>query len=74
MQLDLLRAKRAKKGLTQTDMAGLIEKTLTSYSHKELGKVEFTITEMVVITKGLDLSFEEFNAIFFDGQLQFSNS
>lgn len=44
-------AYRKMLNMTQTDIASEIGIALTSYSHKETGKREFTQNEMVQITK-----------------------
>lgn len=73
MNTNLLKAARHKNDKTQTDMAVLIEKSLDSYSKKERGEIFFTPTEMVRVSKALNLTFQEFNDIFFNADLQFCN-
>lgn len=73
MKSNLLKSARVRKELTQSDLALKIEKTTDTYAKKERGEVLFTPTEIAIISNVLGLSFREFNDIFFDSQLQFSN-
>lgn len=73
MKENKLKGKRVSLGLTQTDCAKMIEKTTDSYAKKERGEFLFTLAEIAALTKGLNLSFDEFNDIFFGSQLQFCN-
>lgn len=68
-----LKGFRVSKGKTQRDVSEIIEKSLDSYAKKERGEFEFTLNEIVAIAIGLDMNFGEFNAIFFDGKLPYSN-
>lgn len=43
-------AYRKMLGITQKQMADRIGKSLTTYNHKETGKVEFNQKEMIAIT------------------------
>ncbi len=69
-----LKGKRVALGLTQSDCAKMIEKSTDSYAKKERNEVYFTPAEIAALTKGLNLSFDEFNDIFFGSNLQFCNS
>ena len=60
---------RRRKNLTRKDMANLIGKSLNTYGKKERGDVEFTDEEKVIVAKELELSPEQVNRIFFDGNL-----
>ncbi len=71
METNLLKAARVKQGMTQADVASIIEKTTDNYSKKERGVIFFTPAEVAKITVALNLTFEECNAIFFNSQLQF---
>ena len=73
METNLLKSVREKKEKTQTDMAALIEKSIDTYAKKERGDVYFTPAEMVRVVKALNLTFSEFNAIFFASDLPFCN-
>lgn len=70
----LLKAARVKNGMTQSDVASLIEKTTDCYAKKERGEVYFTAAEMCRISTAFKLTFEEFNDNFFDSKLQFCNN
>lgn len=72
MKSNLLKSKRVERCKTQSFAASLIEKSVDAYAKKERGEVSFTPTEISALTKGLELSFDEFNDIFFDSKLQFS--
>lgn len=73
METNLLKSARVKKGMTQADVASLIEKNTDTYSKKERGEVYFTPAEMVRVSRTLNLTFSEFNDIFFNSELQFCN-
>ncbi len=73
MNTNLLKSVRVKNGKTQTDMASLIEKSIDTYAKKERGEVYFTPAEMVRVSRTLNLTFSEFNDIFFNSELQFCN-
>lgn len=66
-----LRGKRAELRLSQHECGVLIGKGASSYSRKENGECEFTPAEICNFTIGTKLSFDEFNDIFFDGNLPF---
>lgn len=67
-QLELEYA-RKRKEKSKEDMAEAIGKSVVSYGKKERGEVSFSDEEKVIISKELDLTFEQFNVIFFDGNL-----
>lgn len=73
MKENKLKGKRVALGLTQSDCAKMIEKSTDSYAKKERGEFLFTLAEIAELTKGMKLSFDEFNDIFFGSQLQFGN-
>lgn len=73
METNLLKAARVRKGMTQSDVASLIEKNTDTYSKKERGLIYFTPAEIAKITGALELTFDECNAIFFNSNLQFCN-
>lgn len=69
--MDSLRLEYARKrrGRTKADMAKVIKKSLNSYSKKEAGRVGFSDEEKLAISADLELTAEEFDAIFYDGSL-----
>jgi len=69
--LDSLKLKSARvgKGLTQKEMARLINLALPTYCNKENGKADFTVEEISKVTRVLDLSYPQIDEIFFDGKL-----
>lgn len=71
MNTQKLKGFRVGKGKTQTDYGNVIEKSTDSYAKKERGEVEFTLNETALIVIDSGMSFEEFNAIFYDGCLPF---
>lgn len=73
MKTNLLKAARVRCCMTRADVASIIEKTSDAYAKKERGVILFTLAEVAKITEALNLTFEEFNDIFFDSKLQFSN-
>ena len=70
MNVRLLKAKRVEKKSYQKDPAKARKCTEKAMSQKECSPVnKFKADEMVTIVKTLNLSFSEFDAIFFDHQL-----
>ncbi len=68
-----LKGLRIARGKTQSYMGERIEKSLDSYAKKERGEVLFTPEEMAIVASELDMTFEQFNAIFFTSKLPFGN-
>lgn len=60
---------RKRKNKSKEDMAAAIGKSAVSYAKKERGEVKFSDEEKVIVTRELDLTSEQVNAIFFDGNL-----
>lgn len=62
-----LKAYRKLLNLTQSEMAEIIGKGLTTYNHKEQGKKDFTRSEMIEIVEFLKTKIPEITAeeIFF---------
>lgn len=60
---------RKAKGFKQKDMAEAIEKSISIYSQKEKGDIEFNKNEIILIAKKLGLTMQDVNEIFFDGKL-----
>lgn len=54
-----LKAARAENGLTQIELAKLIEMPISTYRRKESGESEFTVNEALKISKVLNKSLEE---------------
>ena len=73
MTKNLLKSFRVKKGMTQAELASLIERSTDSYSKKERGEVFFTPAEIAKISNALGLTFQEMNDIFYDSKLQICN-
>lgn len=69
----MLKGFRVGRGKTQTDYGNVIEKSTDSYAKKERGEVEFTNNEILKLVLESGMSFDEFNAIFYDGHLPFGN-
>lgn len=74
MNGQMLKGFRVGKGKTQKDIGDMIEKSFDSYAKKERGEVEFTLDETAVIAIETGMSFDEFNAIFYDGRLPFGKA
>lgn len=66
-----LKGLRTSKGKTQTDIATAIEKSTDSYAKKERGEVLFSPEEMAIVAIELEMTFEQFNYIFFGNRLPF---
>ena len=60
---------RKRKNKSKADMAAAIGKSEVSYAKKERGEVKFTDEEKVIVSRELDLTSEQVNGIFFDGNL-----
>ena len=60
---------RKRKNKSKADMAAAIGKSEISYAKKEKGEVKFSDEEKVTVSKELELTTDQFNAIFFDGNL-----
>ena len=60
---------RKRKNKSKADMAAVIGKSEVSYAKKERGEVKFTDAEKIIVSRELDLTSEQINAIFFDGNL-----
>ena len=50
---------RKKRGITQNDLAKLLNISQKTYSFKELGKTQFTANEMFIISKYFNLELED---------------
>lgn len=72
MNVRLLKAKRVEAGLRQKDLADSLGITEKAMNHKECSEVnKFKADEMLTLSRVLHLTLQEFNAIFFDGNLPF---
>ena len=70
MNVRLLKAKRVEQNLRQKDLAKSLGITEKSMNHKECSlENKFKASEMLTLIKQLNLSFSEFDAIFFDREL-----
>ncbi len=69
MKENLLKSKRTLNGFTQESMAKNIGISTKTYNRKELKMSDFTIGEVINISKLLKLSPKDINLIFFDGNL-----
>ena len=70
MNVRMLKAKRVEKNLRQKDLAKALGITEKAMCHKECSSEnKFKAQEMLTLVSKLDLSFAEFDAIFFDHKL-----
>ena len=70
MNVRMLKAKRVEQNLRQKDLATALGITEKAMCHKECSaENKFKAEEMLTLVKQLNLSFSEFDAIFFDHQL-----
>ena len=60
---------RRKRGFTKAEMAQAIGKSVVSYCKKERGAVKFSDNEKLIVANKLELTPDQFNAIFFDGSI-----
>lgn len=54
-----LRAKRVEKGMNQTELANKLNMCLSTYSMKETGKIDFTLSEIQDLMYYLDCEFDD---------------
>lgn len=69
MNMKLLKSKRVLKGFTQKDIAKKMNLSEKTFNHKEQGKICFKPTEIIEISKLLDLTISDVNEIFFSNNL-----
>ena len=70
MNVRMLKAKRVEQDLRQKDLAKSLGITEKAMCHKECSSEnKFKAEEMLTLVKELDLSFTEFDAIFFNHKL-----
>lgn len=64
-----IKGARVRLGYTQEYMADMIGVSVHTYRKKENGEIDFSDTEKVIVKRVLDLTSEQVNDFFFDGQL-----
>jgi len=70
MNVRMLKAKRVEQDLRQKDLAKSLGITEKAMCHKECSSEnKFKAGEMLILVKELNLSFSEFDAIFFNREL-----
>ena len=70
MNVRMFKAKRVERNLRQKDLASAVGITEKAMCHKECSEEnKFKAAEMLTLVDELNLSFAEFDAIFFDHQL-----
>lgn len=70
MNVRKLKAKRVECKLRQKDLAKALGITEKAMCHKECSSTnKFKAKEMLILAKQMNLSYEEFDAIFFDNKL-----
>ena len=70
MNVRMLKAKRVERNLRQKDLASALGITEKAMCHKECSEDnKFKAAEMLTLVDELNLSFAEFDAIFFDREL-----
>ena len=65
MKSNLLKAERIKNGVTQKLISEKIGITPSTYSRKETGLIEFTISELLIVKSILNLDSTSLYEIFF---------
>lgn len=68
-----LKAQRVRKGLSRAHMARCLGIAESSYGYKETSARKLTPEDIIIITKELGLTYDQFNEIIFDGMLPFKN-
>jgi len=69
MDTKRLRELRAGRRVSLDELGNVIGKSKVSYSKKERGEVKFLPDEIIALSNFYNLSMEETNYIFFDGNL-----
>lgn len=70
MNVRRLKAKRVERDLRQKDLAASLGITEKAMNHKECSSEnKFKAREMLILARELELTFDEFDTIFFDHQL-----
>ena len=70
MNVRMLKAKRVERNLRQKDLASALGITEKAMCHKECSEEnKFKAAEMLTLVDELNLSFAEFDSIFFDNKL-----
>lgn len=70
MNVRMLKAKRVERNLRQKDLANALGITEKAMCHKECSEEnKFKAAEMLTLVDELNLSFSEFDAIFFNHEL-----
>ena len=69
MNTNKLKAVRIEKGHTQKSLARIIGMSEKTYNRKELGLIEFTGKEILIISNTLNLTMDMVNEIFFENKL-----
>lgn len=68
MEFKRLKAFRAERGMTQKDMAKVLNMNVDTYRKKENGKRDFTLKEVVVAKEKLDVDPEYYFFYIFGNQ------
>lgn len=69
-----IKGARTRLGYTQQYMADRLDISLDTYRKKEKGVIKFADTEKVTVAKLLELTAQQVNDFFFDGQLPIGNA
>ena len=72
MDMNELRAARARRRLSQQDVSKLMGLPVSKYGKKEIGKCDFTIEDIIKLSEIFGFTFNDVNHIFFDDRLIFS--
>ena len=64
-----LKSIRVRKDLTQEEIAEKLEMSVTAYSKRENGHIEFSVSEVRKVKEVLNLSDEEVIRIFFENEV-----
>ena len=68
-----LKIARVRKGLSRRDVARTIGIAESTYGNKETGRTDFTAPEAVAVAELLELTWDQYNDIFYDGTLPIGN-
>ena len=73
MNTSRLRELRAGRRVSLETLGKVIGKSKVSYTKKECGETPFKPSEVIALSEFYGLSYDEMNAIFYDGNLPIGN-
>lgn len=74
MKTNLLKSVRIREGLTQKEIAETLNISVTTYSKKETGTINFSVNEVGKIVNLCKLTVKEMVDIFFEDEVEFTST